>query len=55
MQLFSKSNKPIMKLFNKAGAPRASLFGKLILSVNKKNLSRMSLSPHKEHHSPLEK
>ena len=55
MLLFSKNKKPIMKLFNKAGKARASLFGKLVLSVNKKNLNRMSLSTQKEHHSPLEK
>jgi hypothetical protein len=56
MYLFSKNKKPIMKLFNKAGSPQASLFGKLVLSVNKKNLNRMTLSAHnKERHSPLEK
>jgi hypothetical protein len=56
MYLFSKNKKPIMKLFNKAGRPTASIFGKLILQTNKRNLNRINLSAHnKERHSPLEK
>ena len=55
MLLFSKNKKPIMKLFNKSGKPAGSLFGRLILSVNKRKLNRMSLTTQKERHSPLEK
>ncbi len=37
---YTLNKKPIMKLFNEARSPLASLFGKLVLSVNKKNLNR---------------
>ena len=55
MLLFSKNKRPIMKLFNKSGKPSGTLFGKLIVSVNKRNLNQMSLTTQKERHSPLEK